>query len=472
MKKFLLFTIAFLYSSISSTIFSLSSYQYINQTITKTLHRTHAQIGVLVINTNNRKILYRKNSKQYFTPASLTKLFTATAATLYLKPQFRFKTQLFYNGKISKKTLYGNVYLRFSGDPTLKLEDVASLLNSLWERGIRKIKGHVYLDNTQYNHVTYPPGNIWDNLSYGFASPTTAIIIDENQFVLHFKPSKNSTKTTLTADLPANAASFDNRVKTYTGFKPNCPITIYSNSENHYIIGGCLNRRLGVQRRTLAIRNVAYASSLEVADLLKEDQINYPGLVTFQKTPTSAKLLKTHLSAPLRKIIKTMLKESDNLISNSLLKTIGARYYQTQGTFQNGLKAMQKILGPVTKIDFKKILITDGAGLSRYNKVQPQQMLKLLNAINRNTLLRRTIYPALPIAGIDGTLKNRMRILGKRRRCHAKTGTLTGVSNLAGFIRTRRHGKLMFVIMTDNFVGNLSKMVHLQNRLVTRLALH
>ena len=65
-----------------------------------------------------------------------------------------------------------------------------------------------------------------------------------------------------------------------------------------------------------------------------------------------------------------------------------------------------------------------------------------------------------------------MRILGKRRRCHAKTGTLTGVSNLAGFIRSRRHGKLMFVIMTDNFVGNLSKMVHLQNRLVTRLALY
>lgn len=449
---------------------ALSIKQTAHQFITTITQNEKAHIGLILENKQTNKILFTHHGNQYFIPASIQKLFTASAATLLLKPNFHFKTTLGYTGKIANSKLKGNLYIQFTGDPTLTSTQLNYLLKTLSKHNIKSITGKIFLDKKAFNTVPYPPGIIWDNLSYGFSSPTSAIILDENQFLLHFIPHKNLMRPTLKADLPRQAASFTNLVTTVNSSNKDCPITIYSNSENHYTVGGCLNRKRGDQLRTLAIRNIGRVSILDITHDLRQQKINFNSDIQYQPLPKNAIILKSHYSKSLKNIIDKMLKESDNLISNVLLKTIGAHYYHQTGNWQNGLKALAQILQPITKINFKETRITDGAGLSRYNLIQPRQVLLLLNAIQKNPILKTTILPALPIAGVDGTLSHRLSILKKLRRLHAKTGTMTGVSNLAGFLHTRHHGDLIFTIMVNGFIRHPRGIEKKMDRFLKKIA--
>lgn len=459
----------FLLFFFSNTI-ALSIKKTADRFITTIAQNEKAHIGLIIENEHTKKALFTYQGNQYFLPASIQKLFTASAAVLLLKPNFHFTTTLGYTGKITHSNLIGDLYIQFTGDPTLTSTQLKHLLQILTKANIKRITGKIYLDKKTFNSVPYPPGIIWDNLSYGFSSPTSAMILDENQFLLHFIPRKNFLRPTLKADLPKQAASFTNLVTTTNNAKEDCPITIYSNSENHYTIGGCLNRNRGNQLRTLAIRDIARIGILDITRDLKQQKIKFNPHLQYQPLPKNAIILKSHHSQPLKKIIHKMLKESDNLISNVLLKTIGAHYFHQTGNWQNGLKALAQILQPITHINFKKTRITDGAGLSRYNLIQPRQVLLLLNAIQKNAILKTTILPALPIAGVDGTLSHRLSILKRYRRLHAKTGTMTGVSNLAGYLHTRHYGNLSFAIMINGFIKHPRDIEKKMDRFLKKIA--
>lgn len=444
----------------------------LDKEITKIIKKSKkpVHIGVVIRQAKTGKVIYNRKGNYLFAPASVQKLLTATAALHYLGPSFSFKTKLFTSGKKTNGTLKGNLLVQFNGDPELTADDLESLIEALKENGITKIKGKVFIDTSAYDSLYYPPGWVWDDLSYSYAAPLSAAIIDKNAFILRLTPNvKIGAPPTLSVDIPNQTVHFTNHIKTTKTFNKECPVTIYSDFNNHYMLSGCLNKNWGRQRRNVALRDpVPYISTLLIEDL-KENNITYSGKISSHKTNKQYKLLAEHDSAPLRKILKDMLKKSDNLISDSLLKQIGHRYFHQPGSWSNGVKAMTKILAE-TKIDFKGNLIDDGAGLSRYNLLSPYQLSELLQYVYHKPSLRRVLIQALPIAGIDGTLVERMISEAKDKRIRAKTGSMTGITSLAGYIYTKNLGVLTFAIMINGFVGKRHPYTKLEDKLCKFLA--
>jgi len=427
------------------------------------VNNTH--LGIVVQSLKTGRILYQRNANQLFAPASVLKLFTATAGLAYLKPNYRFSTQVYANGSMKQHTLHGDVTFKFNGDPTLKTKNVDQLIAQLKSRGVKRINGKVYIDNFAYNNIpAYPPGWIWDDLSYSYAAPLNAIIINENKFLLHFKPAPTLGKPPLlSTTLPPHVVSFRNRMQTTSRFYENCPVAIYSNDVNQYTVTGCLNKKWGEQRRSLAIRSMApYARAL-IRQGLAESHIQYKGNIILHTLPPQSKLIASHLSPPLSVIMKKMLKDSDNLITNAIFKKMGETYYRSRGSWFNSIKAEEKILAKPTHINFQHNLINDGAGLSRYNLITPMQLDKVLQYAYRTQSIRTVMMKALPIAGKDGTLISRMLHLGRNQRIHAKTGSMTGVTSLAGFVNSKNNGPLSFVIMINGFVGKRTPYIQLED---------
>ncbi len=414
---------------------------------------SRAHMGIVIQSMDTGKILYTRNSNQLFTPASVLKLLTATAALDYLNPTFSFKTQLFSNGKIIGHTLKGNLYLKFGGDPELSSIDLKHLVDQLHKQGIQKITGHVYIDATDYKNVPYPPGWIWDDLSYAYAAPLMTTIIDRNYFTLSLKISEPHQKHPwISTDLPSGVVNFSNGLVVVKKLHKNCPIRIYSNDKNRYTLRGCYDQRWKQQIRKVAIRDMHQYTRILFQNALKNNNITYHGTIKFKTKAKKTYLITEHRSPPLKTIIKQMLKESDNLTANAVFKKLGEQYFHTTGTWQNSIRALKLILTHTTGIHFKDNLINDGAGLSRYNLISPKQLSKLLYFAYHKQKIRSALVPALPVAGQDGTMKYRLYDQRKGGRIHMKTGSMAGVMALAGFIRTKHQGNLSFVIMINGFV--------------------
>lgn len=470
MKKFfLLFTIAcfsllpgFFYSEVSLADQALTN--EINQLIAAT--KPSANIGIIITQVATGKVLYSQRASLLFSPASVQKLFPAVAAVHYLGPNFLFPTKLLTNGTITNHVLHGNLIVKFSGDPELTDTNLIALIGKLKALDIRQIDGHVYIDNNDYGNIPYPPGWLWDDLSYGYAAPLNAIIINSNKFIVHLIIPKNGNgPMTYQPELPAGVVRFYNDAKLTDHPTKDCPMTIYSDSQNNYRLMGCINRHFEHQRRTLAVRNpFMYAQAL-IAQTLQANKITYTGKITSHPADASDNIvLAEHDSPPLHILLKEMLKNSDNLTTDSLVKKMGQVYFKQAGSWQNGLRAMKKILEP-TGIDFKQCLINDGAGLSRYNLITPYQFAELLYFAYHNDTIRDALWVALPIAGQDGTLAWRMQPFAAGGKVRAKTGTMTGISALAGYINTKHRGILSFVIMVNGYVGKARPFKHLQDQI-------
>ncbi len=429
--------------------------------------RVPVNVGMVVRDLDSGRVLFGQNTNLLYPPASTQKLFTAIAALYYLNQHYRFHTTLYRDGLVQDHTLMGHVVIRFSGDPSLRVSDLKQLLLTLKAQGIRKIMGSVYLDSSAYNEIPYPPGWLWDDLSYSYAAPLQAINLNRNAFALQMTPSKTMyAPPQLKSALPDAVVSFENHVRTTHGNEPNCPFLIYSHADNRYTIYGCINQKWGSQQRTLAIRNPILYAKVLVSRMLIQQGIAWTGSVNVLHHPYGhpSTEMADHPSVALYEMVTEMLKKSDNLIAESLLKKIGEYYYRRSGSVQNGLRALKQILKP-TGIDFSHNNINDGSGLSRYNLVTPLQFSRLLSFAYQTHAVRVPLLAALPRASVDGTLIARMHWIRDKERVMAKTGSMTGVSALVGYVHTRSGHTLSFVLMLSGFLGKQYRYHQLEDQL-------
>lgn len=451
-------------------------YDSIPSGIARLIANTHtnpqANIAVIVQSMNTGHVYYSRNANEFFAPASVQKLFTVSSALLNLTPHFRFTTRVFTTGKINQGVLNGDLVFQFNGDPSLKKWDVIALVKKIQTLGIRRINGNLIVDDTAFNHIPYPAGWLWSDLITDFAAPLNTVIIDRNSFGLRFIPARRAgEKPEIISSMPPGAATFINEMKTTRYPKWNCPVNIVSNEQNQYLVRGCLSQRSGTQYRTLAIRNMQMYTEHLLPELLRQNDILLNGRVFSAKTPVNSQLLAEHFSAPLSTVIIHLLKTSDNLYADALFKKIGEYHGHTPGSWENGIEAVLSTLLRDVGIQPNQLSIVDGSGLSLYDKVTPNAVSQMLHYIHQNTMLRDSLIPALPIAGVDGTLAMRMPILARGDRVHAKTGSMTGVSSLAGFVKTKHHGTLSFVVMINHIPKDRWPYILLENHIVEFLAM-
>lgn len=431
--------------------------------------------GVSIQSVSTGRVLYQYNANRGFVPASTLKLFTGIAALDYLGPHFQFKTRFLTNpgALIRNGVLTGNLYIKFSGDPYLTLDDLKDMLETLNEQHINKIQGNIVIDDTVIDRSTWPPGRVIDDRIFCYAAPVTATIINRNCFSLSVKANQHLLHPTVTKSNSNLGIVIDNQAVTKRLRQGSYSLDLKPNaaSKNHYTLRGYLSPKMGPLSFAVALQNPNLATYDIVAGLLRKYSIRYSNLV-YGKTPPLAKTLAENSSPELAFLIKNMLKKSDNLIADSLLKKLGEKYFSVQGSWKTGRNAVQAILANKTDIDFKHLVMVDGSGLSRNNIVTPNAFVKLLNFAYTQLPDSDLLFESLPRSGIDGTLKHRLGgpLSG---RIHAKTGSMHGISSLAGYVRTANNQVVAFSILINDPVpgkNNQGGYRLLENRICEFLA--
>lgn len=426
----------------------------------------NTQLGIKIQHLDNNQILFQKNASQTLIPASTLKLFTATSALLYLGSEYTYRTNLFLtHNNIQNGILNGDVYLQFTGDPSLKERTLNHFFQTLKNKGLSQINGNLYLDGSIFEDENFAPGWLAEDAAHCYSALPIAFILNHNCVELTVNARKNlHSPVIIQLKKPNPYIHFTDAVTVES--KESCEVKIIGTPENNYQINGCLPPSDHYDPIYLAIINPVKYIKQTIKNSLNQNNIQLKGEIVLGSLPKDAFLITTHQSKPLRLLINTMLKESDNLIADILLKTLAVNYFHKTGSWQSGVIAMKNILQAKTKMDLKNANFVDGSGLSRENLVTPEQLVTLLKNIYRNFEVAPELISALPVAGINGTLKDHM----PRAKVRAKTGAMTHIRNLAGFVETKDHKILVFSMMFNSDNGSAEKYQKIQNQICEYLS--
>ncbi|MGV3345615.1 serine-type D-Ala-D-Ala carboxypeptidase [Enterobacteriaceae bacterium LUAb1] len=390
------------------------------------------------------------HARQMALPASTMKVLTALAAMLQLGPDYRFKTTLESRGIIDNHALKDDLVARFNGDPTLTRQDLRNMVAMLKQRGIQHIEGNLVINTSVFASHDKAPGWPWNDITQCFSAPPGAAIVDRNCFSVSLYSAKipgDKAFIRVASFYPVNMFS---EVKTLARHSPEaqyCELDVVPGELNRYTLTGCMSQRSEPLPLAFAVQNAAsYAGSILKAELAAAG-IDYTGHLVRQSQPVPASMvLAESRSAPLSLLLKTMLKKSDNMIADTLFRTIGANYFGVPGTWRAGSDAVRLILKQKAGIDLGNSIMVDGSGLSRHDLIAPRTMMQVLQYIALHDE-QLNIISMLPLAGYDGTLRYRggLHEAGVDGKVSAKTGSLQGVYNLAGFMTTASGQRIAFV---------------------------
>jgi D-alanyl-D-alanine carboxypeptidase/D-alanyl-D-alanine-endopeptidase (penicillin-binding protein 4) len=432
-----------------------------------------ATVGVTVQDVASGEILYDYHGSKHFLPASTTKLFTAAAALKLLGPDYRYDTTLYYDAAGLQQGVHrGDVALKFTGDPSFKLAALYSLLQNLSEAHIKEIKGDFIIDDTIYAGPLLGLGWTWDSTAWYHAAPVAAIIIDRNQFgVTLFPTPKHGAKVAAKLEQEYPGAKFINlrsdiKAVTFQESETICQLAALVDEKNNVEINGCWP--LGTQpvHLRLAVKDPRLQAQHLILDALNKLNIKLTGKIKYAAVPVDLKRLARHSSEPLAVLLKPILGESNNLYAETLTKTLGAKIFGV-GSFKTGSLAVQQILSQVTGIDFAQTRIMDGSGESRYNLLTPMHLTRLLYTMQQEPTLGIHFRNALAMSGMNGSLKNRFKTMSSADKIQAKTGSLNGVSTLAGYFTTRHNRELIVTIMINHAMENNALLKQFEEELCT-----
>jgi serine-type D-Ala-D-Ala carboxypeptidase/endopeptidase (penicillin-binding protein 4) len=434
MKKFFICIIIFFVATISA-----KQSQFLEK-LKKEESKKNIDIGIIISNPESNKILFEQQANHYFLPASTIKIITAFAGIYYLGQNFHFDTSILINTNklLADGTLHDNLYLKFSGDPSLTLHDLDNLFSQANKKGIKKITGKIRIDDTSQDHKLWSIGTVAEDKKFCFCSPISAIIINSNCINAEAKILANK-KVVLSGE-NLNLVTLMNNLS-YSDKITNADLEV--NDQNEYHLIGKIQKDTPLK---IAVQNNREFSIRAISSLLSKYHIATTNKFEFRRVPPNYSIYVNHESRPLGELLKIMLKESDNTIANAIFKTLGKYGDNPKDSWSAGSLAVKNMLYKKLNIPPDSLSIKDGAGCSIYNLVSPKQMITVLNYLHsdRNVHFKEM----LPIAGTDGTLKDRMT--NPKIKVNAKTGTETGISSLAGYIYTRKHHLLSFVIMINN----------------------
>lgn len=422
-----------------------------------------AMVGVTIQDVNSGKILYEYHGSKYFIPASTTKLFTAAAALWELGPDYTFDTSLYLDKKDRIAAL------KFSGDPSLKLSHIHSLIKKLQQAQITEIQDLI-VDDSVFEGPLIGTGWTWDSTPWYYSAPVSAIVIDNNQFGVTLFPAKElGGKVEVVADAKypndkPKRINSDVKGVTYQDSETICQLEVKVHEDNAAEFSGCWPVGESPVNLQLAILNPRKLSKDLLTVALRNAQIELKGQIKFEKIPDNFTKLAHHESKPLHTLLGAVLADSNNLYAESLTKTLGAELFG-KGSFKTGTLAIKQILSEITGIEFEQTRLTDGSGSSRYNLLSPLHLSRLLYTTYNEKKLGPYFRDALSLSGVNGTLKKRMASFDTKANVQAKTGTLNGVSALSGYLTTRSGQKLIVTIMVNQSTSTPAEMKQFENDL-------
>lgn len=427
-----------------------------------------SNVGVKVVSLETGEVLYEKDAEKLYHPASTMKLITAATALVKLGPNYRFRTTL-YRGPLEDSQISRNIYLKGRGDPMFDSDDLEKMVERLVEMDIKELQGDIVVDETYFDTVRWGKGWMWDDGPIGGYYPhLSALTINRNGVHLRISPSSNvGDPARVHLDPPTQYMKIVNEATT-VGHSKKTRLTIKrkdgSTKESLLMIDGVMAiGQAGMNRRVDVLDPALYCGTL-LQEMLAKRGVTLQGKVRYGEVPEETAEIITHVSPPLSSILREMNKPSDNLIAELLLKTIGAELKGAPGTGEKGLGAIREFLNEIG-MDRGHYTLADGSGVSRYNLVTASLLTDLLAYMFRNFAVMPEYLASLPIGGVDGTLTRRMRDMTAEGVLRAKTGTLRGLTALAGYTPTADGETVAFSMIMSNYHGPVSGRRALQDKI-------
>ncbi len=418
---------------------------------------TALEFGVMAQSLEKGDTLFEAHADKQLIPASVNKVVTAYAALKRLKPTATFKTTVFATGSIRDGNLLGDIFLKGGGDPSLVSERMWMLVNDLYRSGIRIISGNIVGDSSYFDFERNPDSRPKYLKDQAFAAPIGALSFNFNTTTIYVKAAE----------------------------KPGVPPIVFIDPENPYIdvVNQALTGKAGSNNSLVAMRLDYVKGVLGDTVLLrgslpldaKESRfyrnIVNPGLYaghmfkTFLEArgmkvqgniiegtvPENARQLMEFESLPLWQVIWGMNKFSNNFVADQLLKKLGADTWGAPGTLAKGLSAVEEAL---EDIGIKKgsYAMADGSGLTRDSHFSARQLLTVLRAAHKDFAISHEFVASLAIAGQDGSLRRRFSSVKETDGTflRAKTGSLDGVSSLAGYTVSGDGEDIVFVVLLND----------------------
>ena len=418
-------------------------------------------IGLKVVSPVTGQILFSRHSNGLFHPASNTKMFTAVGVLQTLGAEYRYLTSVFVDGDGFNRadTLHASLYLLGRGDPLLETAHLDSLAGLVANNsGARVIAGDVVVDDAYFDDIPYGEGWMWDDVQYSYSASLNALAVNGNSVKVLVSPGASiGAPVTVSVEPPTAAVAFEVRAETTaatdtTNVEPLRVERDWSSRTNRIMVTGQLGMDADEQVFYRSVEEPGLYAGRLFRDRLHARGVRVTGSVLRGATPTRARSIATYRSPAVTEALAHLLKNSSNLTAELLVKTMGRLSTGETGTSADGLAALRTVLADYIGLDPDRYRFADGSGLSWYNYVSPDQVVDLLLAAYQDRSIGDAFRVALPIAGVDGSLRNRMKDTAAMGNLRAKTGTLTGVSCLSGYVGTLDGETLVFSIMMNNFV--------------------
>ena len=385
----------------------------------------NAHWGVLVVNPRTRDTIYSRNAGKLFMPASNQKIITSAVALTLLGPDYTYKTTFAMTGEVRDSLLDGDLIVIGRGDPTVsdRMRGLAtlvmdSLADSLRAHGIRQIGGQLAHSGNAFPDSTRGYGWEWDDLGEYYAAGFDELTFNEG------------TAPTTIGPLPDTV-----RDSLYSG----------------------------------PAKDPARAYLEAFHDALVRKSIVVDGGVADSAAPMPFKLdtLFVYTSPPLRAILPVLMKPSQNQVAELVFKTIGLERGGLGTADSAKAVVVRQLLAWGAQPDGFKL--ADGSGLSRHNLLTPETIVKVLDAMQRDTAFA-VFYNSMPVGGIDGTLKDRMKGTPAEGNVHAKTGSISASRTLSGYVTTADGERLLFAVMANNWTTPSSAVLSVIDQIAAALA--
>lgn len=435
-----------------------------------------AHAGVVVRDLDTHQLLYSRLGNGRAIPASNAKLLTSAAALESLGPDYRFRTDVSTTATQRGDVLDGDLYLRGTGDPTVLAADYQRLADQVANAGVRHVRGRLVSDHTWFDDDTLGAGWAWDDESAYYAAPVSALTVapdtdyDAGSVIVRVTPgAAPGQPVTVALNPPTSVLTVDNRAVTGPANSASTLSVQRDHATNRVEVTGSLPGSAQPDQEYISVPNPpSYAADIFTRALAARGvQVEGAGSGPI---PAGARVLAARESMPLSQLLVPFLKLSNNSHAEALVKAMG-RQVRGQGSWPAGLGVVtDKVAG--LGVDARALRAVDGSGLSTMDVVPPDQLTNLLDHA-RSRPWFGAWYQALPIAGapdrmVGGTLRGRMAGTPAQNNVHAKTGSMTGVTSLSGYVRAANGHQLAFSLLFNNFLSDAPD--DLQDAVAVRLA--
>ena len=406
-----------------------------------------------VISLEKKEVLFERDSRLLARPASNMKLVTSASALGVLGRHYAFRTPVLAETATPEGLLTGNLYLKGLGNPDLVTSDLDSLATMVKSAGIKSIEGGVCADVSFFDDLYWGYGWNWDDEPYSYAAFISPLAVNDNCVVVTVTPGASPGDSVhVVIDPPTSYVTVLNNAKTVQDSVAHRLVVtrLFKEHLNTILVEGDVRMTANPAEHTISIwKPELYAATLFTEALQRIG-------ISVGKTPSvgNAPATSHEIAALTRGIDSTIInmnKVSDNLSAEMLLKTLGTTNGGEPGSAQGGAYAAHRFLSTMG-IDTTRFNIADGSGLSYHDLLTAEMLCQLLEGMSIRKDLFSLYLESLPIAGVDGTLRNRMKKTPAEGNLRAKTGTISGVSSLSGYVQTLDGETLAFSMSMQNFI--------------------